>query len=235
MTKVLLLHSAGIDSAAALHHLLSQQVDVLAVHVAMPSSWPLFPDVERYWVEQQWDWLAEQGFTFDTLIVENPSVVEDGLYSDTLLKAAATLFNADTTLTHIMSGRCAEDAASPSRDWDDGWTLFETMTGKTRDQVRMLSPFREQTKAQVAAGLPEEFIELLWGCFHPRLLPPDDPTNLENALQCEVCRTCLHYAAAGIREAVYWIEPPPEVEGPYPVPGSNWYLKRPNQEVDEAP
>jgi hypothetical protein len=227
MTKVLLLHSAGIDSASALHHLLSQQVDVLAVHVAMTSSWPLFPDVERYWVEQQWDWLGTQGFTFDTKIIENLDVVEGSMYSTTLLKAAATLFNADPTLTHIMSGRCAEDDTSPTRDWNDGWTLFETMTGKSRDQVRMLSPFREQTKAQVATNIPIEFVKLLWGCRRPRILPPDDTTNLENAMQCEVCHTCLHYAAAGVREKVYWIEPPPTPVGPFPVPDRDWDSMRP--------
>jgi hypothetical protein len=228
MTKVLVLHSAGIDSSAALHHLLSQQVAVLAVHVDMPNAWPLFPQVERYWVEQQWDWLAAQGFTFDTLVVENPVIVEGSLFSETLLKAAATLFNADPTLTHIVSGRCVEDAASPMRDWNEGWALFASLTGKTRDQVRMLSPFREQTKAQAAATLPEEFIELLWGCFRPRLLPPDDVTNLENAFQCETCHTCLHYAAAGIRETVYWIEPPPIPDGPFPIPGRDWDALRPD-------
>lgn len=227
MTKVLVLHSAGIDSSAVLHHLLVQQIDVLAVHLTMPDPWPMFPPVEQYWVQRQWDWLTEQGFTFDTAIIGNPEVVEGTPFSVTLLNAAATLFVADPTLTHVISGRCAEDAMFSTRDWNEGWALFASLTGKTRDQVRMISPFRDQTKDQAASTLPTEFMRLLWGCRLPRILPPDDPTDLENASQCEMCHTCLHYAAAGIRETVYWIEPPPVPDGPFPIPGVDWDAKRP--------
>jgi 7-cyano-7-deazaguanine synthase in queuosine biosynthesis len=228
MTKVLILHSGGFDSAAALRHLLVQQTDVLAVHVNLKYTRAMRSTVMRYWTQEQWSWLQEEGFTFDTMVIENPDVVQDAPYYITLLKAAATLFNADPTLTHIMSGRCAEDATSPTRDWDDGWALFETMTGKTRDQVRVLSPFREQTKAQAAATLPEDFIELLWGCFRPFRLLQDDPADLEEVMPCHTCPNCEDYRSAGIWETVYWIEPPPIPDGPFPIPDRDWDAMRPD-------
>jgi 7-cyano-7-deazaguanine synthase in queuosine biosynthesis len=234
MTKVLILHSGGFDSAVALRHTLAQQTDVLAVHVNLTRPHPRFSRVMRYWAQEQWDWLEGQGFAFDTTVIESPDEVQGAPYYVTLLKEAATLFNSDPTLTHIMSGRCAEDATSPTRDWDDGWALFETMTGKTRDQVRMLSPYRNQTKAQAAVGLSEDFIELLWGCFRPFMLREDDPTDLEEATPCGACTNCEEYLAAGIWGTAYWIEPP-IVFGPPPIPGMDWDALRPTQEVEEEP
>jgi hypothetical protein len=234
MTKVLVLHSGGFDSAVVLRHLLAQQTDVLAVHVSLgagktiPAPWLPAAGVRRYWAQEQWEWLEDEGATFDTLVIATPEEVQGAPYYVTLLKEAAALFNADPTLTHIMSGRCAEDAASATRDWDNGWTLFETMTGKTRAEVRMLSPFREQTKAQVAAGLPEDFIRLLWGCVRPAL-PVGDPTDFVEATPCRTCLNCQDYLSAGIWETVYWAEPPPAPDGGFPIPGMDWDALRPTQ------
>lgn len=227
MSKVLLLQSAGIDAAAALHALLVQGDPVLAVHVVMPYTAPHLVEVELYWVQQQWARLKGQGYEFDTLVVAPQNAGAPELYSVILLREAANLFLADPALTHVMSGRCAEDMTSSTRDWTAAWALFASMTGKSRTTVRRLSPFRDKTKALAAQTLPHGLLRTIWGCMRPIYTAEAVATSPEDAMQCGGCVTCQQYIAAGIHEEVYWIEPPAVIEAGHPIAGVDWDAHRP--------
>jgi 7-cyano-7-deazaguanine synthase in queuosine biosynthesis len=208
MSGVIVLHSGGVDSTALLYKLLSDGALIHALHVNLHSLTGS-SEYDTRAVVRQWEYLKSR-FTFTTSLHGSRFTETDGIvraYPAVLFNRAISIMKENPALTHVTSGRCAEDEVAENRttvDWAQWAGEFEKELGRSyENDVRMFSPLRSQTKAQNAASLPKELLAMTWGCMAPRMHPMFKVIG-----PCHTCECCRQYLKAGIFADVYFADLP---------------------------
>lgn len=213
MKTLILLWSGGLDSTAALWRLATSRNEwafIHAFHVTLFNA-EARAEAERRAVAEQLHWLSRQqlraGLGFAECVVDLSRVPY--IPDVEVMFFFGAQYARSVNATAIMMGRCVEDNApwgaypsgrlvhdisAPPGNYNDtekfqnARSLVRTITG--RDCI-VHSPYIDKTKAEIAADMPNELLNLVWGCRQPYL-------THEGYIPCGACHACVDFMRNGL-------------------------------------
>jgi hypothetical protein len=192
---VVVMHSGGIDSLAALYAVLrDSDRPVHAHHIRV--KWELRVKQEYAAILRQWEWLNAHVRPFTTSVSVDPRSFKATNESDEMIilpEAARVLVSLGPEFGRVMTGRCSEEAG-PDGDFDSAHEGFEEIAGVPYRQARLFDPTRDWSKRAKFDLLPEGIRHTAWGCrgsFTADYRP------------CGACITCRRYQSLGIFESTH--------------------------------
>jgi 7-cyano-7-deazaguanine synthase in queuosine biosynthesis len=193
---VVIMHSGGLDSLAALYLTLRDTgIPVHAHHIRMKFEFRVSQELAA--VQRQWTWLATNMRPFTTTISLDPNEARLGLRDEhVVLPAAATALTTLAGFGRVMTGRCHEESQGEEGGAFDpeAHAKFEVIAGIPYIDARLFDPSRDWTKRQKFDALPASLRETAWGCRG---------SFRADFKACGHCHTCTRYEAAGIFEATH--------------------------------
>lgn len=185
--------SGGIDSTAALWHVLNNpsqygQVHVHHVHIENVEG---RRKVEAQAVKAILAYMRQHlpvSFTSSESVIAVPSIGKEFLYDTEIVSFVTGYFTSrDPSITKVVIGGTGSDFSSNtvSRAVTRGKAIHNAFHGGEEDHSGAVKdyPHRDLMKQQVYDTLPQQLARLTWSCRSPR-------TQDGMFVECGVCKTC---------------------------------------------
>lgn len=180
--------SGGLDSVAALAHLLRETDEPVHAHHIRLLKLEGRHDAEKAAVERVRAHLAvhHRPFRYTESTFDARGLGFNVYDTHMAFNVAELIMWGDPSVARVMTGRCAEDDGLPVGIQDYLLLLRAKLRGLLgREDAIAVSPFAAMTKAQEIEYLGPELAEATWSCRSPVYFD-GRPTP------CGNCRTCGH-------------------------------------------